>query len=165
LAFDKGSQFAKDKAAGEPCGSLGHDGCTIYVNRRERGFAGCVRYDCQGAGQRVTQDLYQGVDWRYDPELMRSMSEAFLVVRRAHTMLALLRSAQVLPLEPAEQDQINAFESAFSQAGASPKLVAEEIARAQIFLSGLRHYVQRPRKLSVSRRSKPESSAAPERHR
>ncbi len=146
LAFDKGAQFAEDKAAGRPCQNLGPHGCTIYANRQQQGFAGCVRYDCLGAGQRVTQALFQGADWRDNTELMRPMSEAFLVVQGAHMMLALLRQAQVLPLDRAEHDQISAFESAFRDAGALPELVAGEIARAQAFLRGLRRYVQRASK-------------------
>lgn len=144
LAFDKGPQFAVDKAAGERCENLERHGCAIHADRQRWGFMGCVRYDCQGAGQRVTQDLYRGADWRDDPALTRPMSDAFVVVQRAHAMLALLRQARALPLAPAERDQIDDLERDLGDAGASPELVAGAEERARGVLKGLRRHVRQP---------------------
>lgn len=144
LAFDKGSQFGHDKAAGQPCSYLRRHGCGIHSDRTDRGYIGCVRYDCLGAGQRVTQDLFQGADWRKDPSLLRPMAEAFSVVQRAHAMLALLDRARRLPLAQADQDRVAGFETALVAARASPEAVAWHTAEAGQFLRSLRRYVDRP---------------------
>ncbi len=142
LAYDKGPQFAQDKAAGEPCPHLGRDGCGIYGEREARGFAGCVRYDCLGAGQRVTQDLFCGADWRDAPSLLGPMARAFVVVQSAHAMLGLLEEARRLGLEQPERDRIAALEASLREARASPELVAREIAQARAFLRSLGRHVR-----------------------
>ena len=39
--------FAAAKDAGEACPKLANDGqCTIYANRADQGFAGCIRFEC-----------------------------------------------------------------------------------------------------------------------
>jgi hypothetical protein len=60
-AFAKSSDFAIDKPAGRPCPNLGDDyRCGIHDRLRERGFPGCVVYDCFGAGQRLIQETFSG---------------------------------------------------------------------------------------------------------
>ena len=55
LAFDRSDAFAVEKPAGTSCAHLGADRrCTIHADRHERGFGGCVAYDCLGAGQLTT---------------------------------------------------------------------------------------------------------------
>lgn len=55
LTLTRSADFAIDKPAGEPCPNLRSDfRCAIHASLRERGFPGCVAYDCFGAGQRVT---------------------------------------------------------------------------------------------------------------
>jgi len=144
FAFDKGRQFARDKAAGEPCSNLGRDGCRIYADRAGEGYGGCVQYHCQGAGQRVTQDLFQGADWRDDPSLRQPMAQAFAVVQGAHAVLALLRQAEGLPLSQADRDRLAGLETAIVEAGASPGAVAARTAEARGFLRSLQRYVERP---------------------
>lgn len=74
--------FSASKEAGEPCPKLDTCGlCTIYDRREEEGFAGCIRYECFGAGQHVVQHLFGGRDWRDDPALMKPMVDAFLRMR------------------------------------------------------------------------------------
>ena len=74
--------FSARKGAGEPCPKLGADGlCTIYESRAEQGFAGCIRFECFGAGQHVVQHLFGGRDWRDDPALLEPMVETFLEMR------------------------------------------------------------------------------------
>jgi len=75
--------FAASKNAGEPCPNLDHCGaCRIYTHRSESGFAGCIAFECFGAGQFVTQTDFGGRDWRQDPALLAPMTDAFLAVRR-----------------------------------------------------------------------------------
>jgi hypothetical protein len=101
LAFDRSESFAFDKAAGEPCRLLAADhGCSIHAERERRGFGGCIGYDCRGAGQRVTQELFGGRSWRAEPALARPMSEAFWRLRRVHELLAGLALTERLALDP-----------------------------------------------------------------
>jgi len=99
LAFDHSDFFAYDKPAGVACRHLGsNDRCGIHPQLEQRGFAGCVWFDCLGAGQRVTQELFEGRSWRDHPELSRSMFDAFRAMRLVHELLSLLRTASQFPL-------------------------------------------------------------------
>ena len=85
-AFARSADFAIDKPAGTPCPNLGEGfGCRIHAELRPRGFAGCTAYDCFGAGQRVSQVTFGGVDWRTAPGT-RQMYAAFPVVRELHEL-------------------------------------------------------------------------------
>ncbi len=104
LAFDRSSQFAFDKPAGVPCPHLTRaDRCRIHERLDERGFGGCARYDCRGAGQRVSAEVLPGRHWRQDPEAALRMFEAFRVLRRIHDALELLASASRLCLTRGER--------------------------------------------------------------
>lgn len=74
--------FSASKEAGERCPKLGAAGdCTIYENREEQGFTGCVRYECFGAGQYVTETLFGGVTYDADDAVLARMAEVFLAMR------------------------------------------------------------------------------------
>jgi hypothetical protein len=80
--FAASADFALDKPAGRRCPNLaGDDRCTIHAQLPERGFPGCVTFDCFGAGQQVVQVTYRGRDPRREPEAlavldaMRQVSE------------------------------------------------------------------------------------------
>ncbi len=76
-AFAKSSDFAIDKPAGKPCPNLTSDArCGIHAELRDRGFPGCVAYDCFGAGQLLTQVTYGG---RLRNPVGRSAPELFAV--------------------------------------------------------------------------------------
>jgi hypothetical protein len=93
-AFAASADFAIDKAAGRPCPNLAADlRCGIHAQLRERGFAGCTAYDCFGAGQRVTQETFGGLDWRDAPHEAPRMFAALPVVRQLHELLWLLEDA------------------------------------------------------------------------
>ena len=95
--------FAAAKQAGEPCPKLGNDGlCTIYARRAEEGFAGCIRFECFGAGQHVVQTLFHGRDWRDDAALLGPMVDAFLAMRPVSDLAYLVdRALDVSPGDPA----------------------------------------------------------------
>jgi hypothetical protein len=94
LRFDASTDFAFDKPAGTPCRNLAEDlRCTIHSDLRERGFAGCVTYDCQGAGPKVSQVVFGGRDWRTDARTARWMLVVYPVVRQLHEILAYLVAA------------------------------------------------------------------------
>lgn len=103
-AFDAGEDFAYDKPAGQPCRHLRADnGCAIHARRAEEGFAGCVVYDCLGAGQRVVQDVLPGVNWRAGADQRRRVAATFLALREVHRLLELLDAAARLPLSRAQE--------------------------------------------------------------
>lgn len=96
-AFRASSDFAIDKPAGVPCPNLGGDHrCTIHTELRQRGFPGCVVYDCFGAGQHIAQTLMPGRDWREGGDVARQMFALLPVVRLLHELLRFLAEALTL---------------------------------------------------------------------
>ena len=94
LPYGKSSDFLYYKDAGVPCRNLCSDyRCSIHAELREKGFRGCVSYECFGAGQLVSQNLYQGHDWRNHQELSGEMFDVFTQVQQLHEMLWYLRQA------------------------------------------------------------------------
>jgi hypothetical protein len=56
LAFDASDAFAFSKPACAPCRNLADDNrCRVHSTLAEQGFSGCVAFDCQGAGRRITR--------------------------------------------------------------------------------------------------------------
>jgi hypothetical protein len=93
-AFYSVQGFAFDKPAHSACRHLTlEDRCAIHVGLASRGFPGCVAFDCYGAGQRVTQELFNGMSWRTSDETtvrnLFSVYTSFLVLHRLMAMLAL----------------------------------------------------------------------------
>jgi Pentapeptide repeats (8 copies) len=76
------ADFALDKPPGRPCVHLcADDRCGIHDDLRERGFAGCVAYDCFGAGQHVVQVTFAGRRTR-EP----AMDAVLPVLRQLHEL-------------------------------------------------------------------------------
>lgn len=98
--FDDDEDFAIAKPVDTPCPNLSKAcfDCTIHDDLTKRGFRGCVTYSCAGAGQRVTQELFDGETWRDDPDLLSHMTYALRVVRPIHEALLLLQEALRLPV-------------------------------------------------------------------
>lgn len=105
LPFDGGEDFGFDKAGGVACKHLKAHACSIHADLADLGFAGCLRYDCLGAGQRVVQEVFAGQSWRSDPGLSEPMEQAFRAMRRLHEDHALLEAAARLPLTEEEDAQ------------------------------------------------------------
>jgi hypothetical protein len=103
LPFDAGAAFGFDKAGGVPCQHLAGHLCAVHDGLDAAGFSGCRRYDCQGAGQRVVQEVFAGQSWRRDPALLAPMEVAFAAMRRLHEDYGLLNACTRLPLTGAEQ--------------------------------------------------------------
>jgi hypothetical protein len=99
LPFRPSHGFAFAKDAGEPCRHLdGGHACSIHASLREAGMVGCTTYECFGAGQHVTQVVYDGQGWRGSPDGGAEMFAVFAVVQRLHEMLVLID--QALELRP-----------------------------------------------------------------
>jgi hypothetical protein len=93
-AFAKSSDFAFDKPAGKPCPHLLDDfRCGIHDRLPERGFGGCVAFDCFGAGQQLTQVTFGGRTWRSDPALAGPMFALLPVMRALHELMWYLTEA------------------------------------------------------------------------
>ena len=88
FGFQRSADFPIDKPAGVPCLNLADDfSCTIHASLRARGFGGCTVFDCFGAGQHVSQNLFGGTSWRERPDTRTEMFTTFAVVRQLHEML------------------------------------------------------------------------------
>lgn len=93
-AFDAEQGFGQDKAAHDPCRHLQPDfRCTIHGRLVENGYPGCAGFDCFGAGQRVTQDLFAGASWSQSPEVASEMFDCYERLRPLHELMALATMA------------------------------------------------------------------------
>ena len=124
LAFDKGEMFAFDKPAGQACQHLKGHGCAVHAKLANAGLRGCVQYQCDGAGQRVVQEVFAGQRWQNDPALLAPMLEAFAQMRQVHGLLALLKTASALPLPADKQRELVALEARLSPADWTPESLA-----------------------------------------
>lgn len=88
LPYGKSADFPINKEAGNPCRNLcSNNLCAIHNQLRGKGFRGCVSYECFGAGQHVSQSIYNGKDWREDTEHAKEMFAVFPLVQQLHEML------------------------------------------------------------------------------
>mgnify|MGYP001242133147 CR=1 FL=1 len=82
--------FSAQKQSGEPCPKLDSCGaCTIYDDRERLGFAGCIAFECFGAGQFVTRSVLAGGTDPGHPVTRQAMVDRFLRLRPAFDLLYL----------------------------------------------------------------------------
>jgi Pentapeptide repeats (8 copies) len=94
LPYGKSADFPFNKNGGDPCRNLCSDNlCAIHDQLREKGFRGCVSYECFGAGQHVSQSIFNGRDWREDAEHAEEMFAVYPIVQQLHEMLWYLKQA------------------------------------------------------------------------
>lgn len=97
LTLTRSADFAVNKDAGQPCHNLQDDfRCGIHTALRTEGFPGCTVYDCFGAGQKVSQETFDGQDWRRAPQTAQQMFQVFPVMRQLHELLWYLTEALTL---------------------------------------------------------------------
>ncbi len=103
------------------------------------GFRGCTTYDCFGAGQQVSQVTFGGRDWRAEPELAKSMFDAFAVMRQLHELLWYLTEAvDLAAAAPAHADLRDAIADTESLARrSSDGLVGLDVAAHRERVNGL----------------------------
>ncbi|MHA7239530.1 pentapeptide repeat-containing protein [Arthrobacter sp. TMS1-12-1] len=117
LGFSRSADFAVDKPAGTPCRNLDSDfSCTIHDRLRPRGFRGCTVFDCFGAGQNVSQNLFRGVSWTEEPGTAQEMFAAFTVVRQLHEMLWYLAEAGTRTFDPDTSHTVDHLRSTLERA-------------------------------------------------
>lgn len=147
LPFDKGEAFAFDKPALHPCPHLRGHGCQIHQRLEPEGFRGCVLYDCQGAGQRVVQEVFKGHDWQADASLRAPMAEALGLLRRVHQGLELIVASERLSLPaPLARDRaaLRALynpEAGWTMTALRDFAASDAGARLRAFLTALRAHV------------------------
>lgn len=109
LSFERSTDFAINKSAGDPCVNLQPDfACGIHKRLRPSGFKGCTVFDCFGAGQKVAQTSYLGVSWRDSPSTQHEMFAVFPVMRNLHELLWYLSEAIELPLPSVLSEEVSA---------------------------------------------------------
>ncbi|WP_371655746.1 MULTISPECIES: pentapeptide repeat-containing protein [unclassified Streptomyces] len=109
LAFSRSTDFAVDKAVGDPCSNLQQDfRCGIHDKLRPKGFQGCTVYDCFGAGQKISQVTFVGRNWRESPDGSRQMFAALPVMRQFHELLWYLSEALARPAARPVHRQVRA---------------------------------------------------------
>lgn len=148
LSFERSKDFAFDKPAHVPCPKLSSDHrCSIHSELIEKGCAGCVRYQCYGAGQRVTR-LFGGAAWQHDEYGAKEMFDAFFVVRSLHELLSLLESARDVASGTSLETPLEELLRDVDAAAALPReaLLRVEpdtlVRRAHVLLRALRPYVE-----------------------
>ncbi|RZJ08342.1 MAG: hypothetical protein EOP39_14090 [Rubrivivax sp.] len=96
--------FGFDKLAETPCHHLCADfRCGIHDGLIERGFPGCVAFDCLGAGQRLTAlavERFGSADWRERPDVARWLFVAYPRMRQVQEWLARLNLAAAVTRQP-----------------------------------------------------------------
>ncbi|HEV2650149.1 MAG TPA: hypothetical protein VGU69_02730 [Rhizomicrobium sp.] len=148
-AFDRSEEFAFDKACDEACHHLTQKfRCGIHAERALRGFGGCERYECFGAGQKLSE-IYEGRTWRDSPAEAHEMFEVFRILRKVHELLVLLRAAGKLPLPQIASQRLKAFEETLAPAdgwtAASLRAFEPDTLRREIrtFLATLKDHIEK----------------------
>ena len=94
LPYAKSTDFAFDKDGGVPCKNLMEDyRCHIHKDLRAKGLRGCTVYECFGAGQKVSQSTFKGMDWRSNSELAQKMFNVFPIMQQLFEMLSYINEA------------------------------------------------------------------------
>lgn len=105
LYFSKFEGFPQDKVGGKPCTHLDKDfSCKIHASLKDKGFKGCMAYDCFGAGQKVAQVTYKGIPWNQESSQIFGV---FLVMRQLHEMLWYLTEASLQKIEHRLKEKID----------------------------------------------------------
>ena len=102
LFFSKTDGFPKDKASGQPCINLLKDyRCKIHSQLEKQKMKGCIGYDCFGAGQQVTQVIYQGQTWNDIPIQSTEIFDVFVIVFKLYQIrYYLIEASSLISAQP-----------------------------------------------------------------
>lgn len=110
LALTPAQGFAIDKPAGKACPKLNEKNkCSIYDERQTHGFQGCMNYDCLGAGQLISEEVFKGRSWREEPDIVPNIMKVFRIMKKIQELKLLLSEASKLPLNATERDKLDVF--------------------------------------------------------
>jgi uncharacterized protein YjbI with pentapeptide repeats len=130
LPYAKSADFPINKDGGEPCRNLCSDNCCrIHDQLSEKGFHGCVSYECFGAGQHVSRNIYDGGDWRNNSERAKEMFAVFPLVQQLHEILWYLY--QALGLRETRAFHLN-LKDVYEETVKLTKIAPEEILKLDI---------------------------------
>lgn len=108
LFFSKMDGFPQDKKAGISCMNLETNfRCSIHASLLKKNMKGCLAYDCFGAGQKVTQNIFGGESWREVPKKSEEIFKVFLVVYQFHQILWYLLDAYAVANAEELKKEIN----------------------------------------------------------
>jgi hypothetical protein len=86
--------FPSDKPANTPCCYIDAcSQCSIHGRRREYGYEACEGFDCFGAGQWITQNLFANARWTDSPDVAKRIFAAYRVWLPRFEAAALLEAA------------------------------------------------------------------------
>lgn len=125
LPYAKSADFPFNKDGGTPCRNLQSNYlCGIHKYLRNKGFRGCVAYDCFGAGQKVSQVTYEGNEWRNSSAIAKEMFEVFPIMQQLHEILWYLHEALILEAtQSIHKDLQVAIEETESLTNKSPSFI------------------------------------------
>jgi hypothetical protein len=145
-AFDADQGFGFDKPAHTACRNLGRNHrCVIHDELRVRGFPACAAFDCFGAGQWVTQQLFGGKSWQTSPEIAPRMFSLYARYRVLHELMALLALAMrwVPPADAIPLEQCRRNIESICQAGVDPACSVDVEALSKNVRALVREQVRR----------------------
>ena len=88
LYFSASDGFPLDKAGGQPCLNLQENfRCRVHKDLDDLGLKGCRAYDCFGAGQKVSQNIFNRISWRQSKESSAKMFDCYLIMCQLHELL------------------------------------------------------------------------------
>jgi len=94
LNFSKIDGFPNDKSIGEPCENLDEDfKCIIHGSDKYEKMRGCIGYDCFGAGQRISSEIYKGISWKDNRDISKEIFSVFIIIQELHEFLWYLLDA------------------------------------------------------------------------
>lgn len=137
LELSRSADFPVDKPAGVPCTNLAGTMCGIHDRLRPSGYAGCVAYDCHGAGQRITA-LHAGRSWHTAPAAAGAMFALLPRLRHVHELLRLLLEAAELGFPSAALDRAIERSERLARALPGEILAADAVAHHDSVVAVLR---------------------------
>lgn len=85
LFCSRSDGFPADKEGGKPCQNLQKDfRCRIHAQLSEKKMRGCLAYDCFGAGQKVTREIYPNGSWSEKPSVASEEFQVFVHIFQLH---------------------------------------------------------------------------------
>lgn len=89
--------FPQNKSIGKPCINLMSDfKCRIHNDLESMGMKGCIGYDCFGAGQYLTEEVYGGLTWKTQPERTKEICDLFVFMYRIFQLRFFLYESEKL---------------------------------------------------------------------
>lgn len=110
LPYNKSADFPCDKPSGVPCHNLNSNYlCNIHNDLKEKGFNGCVTFECFGAGQHVSQNIFNNTSWKNN-EIKEDMFNVFPIVHQINEMIYYLYECLEYSRNPLIKKYINELE-------------------------------------------------------